>query len=84
MKFLAVCLCLFAGFLGSHAGAQARETGTLPLSIEVGGGYTVIHANAGPGQCGCFFMPGFDAQAGIFGSSRFSALVDVGDRKSVV
>lgn len=81
MKFFAVSLLMFSGLLGAHAGAQALSTGTEPLSVEIGGGYTSIHANAGPGQCGCFYMPGFDAQAGVYGSSRFSVLVDVGRTK---
>jgi opacity protein-like surface antigen len=81
MKLLVASLLIFASLMGAHAGAQAIPVGSTPLSIEVGGGFTSIHANAGPGVCGCFFMNGFDAQAGVYGSSRISALIDVGRTK---
>ena len=81
MKLLVASLLIFASLSGAQAGAQAIPVGSAPLSVEVGGGFTSIHANAGPGVCGCFYMNGFDAQAGVYGSSHFSVLVDVGRTK---
>lgn len=81
MKLSIATLLISASLMGTQMGAQATPVQSSPVSVEFGGGFTSIHANAGPGACGCFFMNGFDAQAGVYGSSRLSVLVDVGRTK---
>ena len=49
-----------------------------PISrLEVGANYNFVHANAPPGQCGCFNLNGGSATALINITPRWSALADI-------
>jgi hypothetical protein len=59
MKLLAASLLivLTTGVFTARAHAQALPSSG-GLALDLGATYTTIHANEGPGQCGCFYMSG--------------------------
>ncbi len=61
--------------LSAHA--QSLPTATR-LSLDASAGYTSIHANEGPGQCGCFFMNGGSGELAIRNSRRTSYVINFG------
>lgn len=78
MKFLAVGLVMIASLAaGGRAYAQALPTGGA-LALDLGGSYTVVHANAPPAQCGCFYMKGFSASVAVKTEHGLSFLFDYG------
>jgi hypothetical protein len=78
MKFLAVGLVVIASFaVGGRASAQALPSGGA-LALDLGGSYTVVHANAPPAQCGCFYMKGFSASVAVKTNHGLSFLFDYG------
>jgi hypothetical protein len=66
MKLLVASLLIVSalGALGTRAQAQALPTAG-GLALDVGATYTTIHANEGPGQCGCFYMSGGSAEFSV-------------------
>jgi outer membrane immunogenic protein len=54
--FIALSAALSAGTL-SGQGTHGTDTSQMPL-LETSVGYTFLHANAPPGQCGCFSANG--------------------------
>lgn len=59
MKLLAASLLivLTTGVFSTRVHAQALPASG-GLNMDLGATYTTIHANEGPGQCGCFYMSG--------------------------
>lgn len=57
--------------------AQALP-GASRFSIDAAAGYTAIHANAGPGVCGCFYMTGASGELAFKNSRRTSFVVNFG------
>lgn len=79
-KNLLIVLGLGAGLLGLGVGsaqAQATPAGT-GLRFDVAGGFTTIHANEGPGVCGCFYMNGGSGEFSITNSHNISFVTNVG------
>jgi outer membrane immunogenic protein len=75
-------LCVVALLVSSSALAdQGRST---PLAeqgsptVSLGLGYDSVLANAGPGQCGCFFLSGGHADLRLGFTGRWSAVADLG------
>ena len=69
---LAVCLS------ASSARGQAEASGGVAASLRVGGGLTALHANAQPGNCGCFFMYGGYGQVGVVRVNGLGLVADYG------
>ena len=67
-----VSLCTGAAFAqGPYA--PARSSG-----FEVAGQFTAVYANAAPGDCGCFFMYGGNAQVAAVSHTGLALVGDVG------
>jgi peptidoglycan-associated lipoprotein len=56
--------------------AAARGQGASPVEVSLG--YSYLHANAPPGQCGCFNMNGGSGAFAANVGHGFSAVADVG------
>jgi outer membrane immunogenic protein len=79
-RTLLIVLGLGAGVSGygsSTAHAQAGVTAS-QLRVDVAGGFTVIHANEGPGVCGCFYMNGGSGEVAVTNSHNISFVTNVG------
>lgn len=81
MKSPFACLVVLAAaalMLGTHpAGAQAFETASTPLSLNLEAGFSAIHANAPPnGGCGCFYFYGFNGQVEVASAGHLSYVFD--------
>lgn len=74
-----VLLVLLLAFPWSLHGQAVgiRGEGSELSRMEVGGNYNFFHANAPPGQCGCFSMNGFSSTFLMNITPRWSALGDV-------
>jgi outer membrane immunogenic protein len=62
MKLLLGVLSFAVVFTTCCASAQSSRTAIWPITYDLEGGISVVHANAGPGTCGCFYMFGGNAQ----------------------
>jgi opacity protein-like surface antigen len=47
-------------------------------TLDIAGGFTAVHANAAPAQCGCFYMYGGSAQVVANDASGISFVFDYG------
>jgi outer membrane immunogenic protein len=77
MKSLATGLLIVLTLGAVSARAQATATAS-QLSVDVAGGFTVIHANEGPGVCGCFFMNGGSGEFSVRNSHNISFVTNFG------
>jgi outer membrane immunogenic protein len=77
MKSFAASLLIVLGLGAASAHAQASSTAS-QLSFDVAGGFTVIHANEGPGVCGCFFMNGGSGEFSIKNTRNISFVTNAG------
>jgi hypothetical protein len=64
MKLLAASLLIVSAFVVSDAHAQGLPASG-GLAVDVAVGYTTIHANEGPGLCGCFYLSGGSAEFSV-------------------
>jgi outer membrane immunogenic protein len=80
MKLLAAGLLIAFTISTCSAHAQVSRAGKWPDTMDLTFGFTTVHANAGPGKCGCYFMYGSDAQ---FEFNRRSGLGVLFDYSSV-
>jgi outer membrane immunogenic protein len=82
MKFFTKSLLIVLGLgvqLLSHASANAQALASATeLHVDVAGGFTVIHANEGPANCGCFFMYGGSGELAVTNSHNISFVTNVG------
>jgi outer membrane immunogenic protein len=79
-KNLLIVLALGAQLAGQgsvRAHAQALPAAT-QLHIDVAGGFTAIHANEGPANCGCFWMTGGTGELSVTNSRDISFVTSVG------
>ena len=77
---LLVCLLLLSA-VAARAQSMAQApfglgVGQAPL-LQVSGQYEATHANAPPGQCGCFWMQGGGIQINLSVRPAWSAMVDL-------
>jgi outer membrane immunogenic protein len=73
---VAILLLAFPWALHGQAISMTGE-GSYISRLEVGGNYNFVHANAPPGQCGCFSLNGGSGTFLINITPRWSALADV-------
>ncbi len=66
-----VSLCL----LSIGASAQSLPAATR-LSLDAAAGFTSVRANEGPGQCGCFYMYGYNVELSIRNSHHTSFVIN--------
>jgi opacity protein-like surface antigen len=80
MKNLLIVLALGTQLVAlgnARAHAQALPAAT-QLHADVAGGFTVIHANEGPANCGCFWMYGGSGGFSVTNSRNISFVTNVG------
>ena len=81
MKYLSTGLRMALGITlaitANHLQAQARSTGS-HMTVDFAGGITAIHANEGPGQCGCFYMIGGNGEVAITNSQHLAFVTNAG------
>lgn len=77
MKGLAAMVLVVATVSGCAAHAQSSASGNSPV-FEIGAEFSTLHANAGPAQCGCFFMYGGSVQAAMVSYRGMALLADFG------
>jgi outer membrane immunogenic protein len=65
------------GLGSARAHAQALPSAT-QQHVDVAGGFTAIHANEGPGNCGCFWMYGGTGEFSVTNSHNVSYVTSVG------
>ncbi len=83
MKYFAASLLIAVGCMASVAEAQSRPPVTDPApTLDLGVGFTTVHANAGPTDCGCFFMYGGSAEVAANDPSGFSFLFNFGETET--
>jgi hypothetical protein len=80
MKLFAASLLIALAAFPYAAHAQVSRAGKWPDTMDLTFGFTAVHANAGPGKCGCYYMFGSDAE---FEFNRRSGLGLVFDYSSV-
>jgi outer membrane immunogenic protein len=66
-----------AGLDTVRAHAQAVSTAS-QLHVDIAGGFTAIHANEGPANCGCFWMYGGSGELAVTNSHNISFVTTVG------
>ncbi len=71
-------LALLLFCLASSAASAQALPGATRFSVDGAAGYTAIHANAGPGVCGCFYMTGASGELAFKNSRRTSFVVNFG------
>jgi hypothetical protein len=57
------------------ASAQSLPAATR-LTLDAAAGFTSVRANEGPGQCGCFYMNGFNAELSVRNSHNTSYVIN--------
>lgn len=66
MKLLVASLLIVSALCAFDTYAEGQALPTAGgLALDVGATYTTIHANEGPGQCGCFYMSGGSAEFSV-------------------
>jgi outer membrane immunogenic protein len=78
LRNLAALILMMALSAASHAQAIALglSQGEIPR-LEVGGNYNYFHANAPPGQCGCFAMNGGSGTVVLNVRPAWSVVADI-------
>jgi outer membrane immunogenic protein len=76
LLFLALTMGLISPVLHGQVTAPAGRDFALPRA-EVSLAYSPTEANAGPGQCGCFFMNGASVEGNFRTYRAFTTVVDV-------
>lgn len=61
---------------------QGDKAAAVAAPIEVSIGYSYLHANQGPGQCGCFNLNGGSAEVAFYVDRGFSAVADLSGEHS--
>src|ERR1700748_1843278 len=69
-------LSVLSGVLHAQAISMGGFQGDIPR-FEVGANYNYFHANAPPGQCGCFSMNGGSATFLVNITPKWSGVADV-------
>jgi outer membrane immunogenic protein len=77
MKYFAASLLIVMSLGTGLAHAQSTPTASR-LAVDVAAGFTSIHANEGPGQCGCFFINGGSGEFSVTNSHDLSFVTNVG------
>lgn len=80
-----VSLSLFLVLVVAGRSARAQSTAQAPFglevgqapAVEIGGQFEATHANAPPGQCGCFWMQGGGVAINLSVRPAWSAMTDV-------
>jgi hypothetical protein len=73
---LLLVLASLSGVLHSQAIPTGTERGVLPR-VEIGANYNYFHANAPPGQCGCFALNGGSGAVVVNLTRVWSGVADV-------
>ena len=79
MKSIVAVMLIAIGACCSTLRAQTPPQGSsAPRGVEIAGTFTMVRANAAPGDCGCFFMYGGGAQAAVVNRVGVAFLFDYG------
>ena len=78
IKTLLLLLIVTVGQANRTLHAQVSYAGEWPSTWDIAAGPSIVHANAGAGNCGCFFMNGAFIQFSITRGSGLGTLVDYG------
>ena len=78
MKAFATIVLVIVTLCAGVSYAQSPATGFTARDLEIEGGFTAIRANAAPGDCGCFYMYGGNAQVSMATHKGLSILLDYG------
>lgn len=73
----AVLAALASGGSGLFAQVAPEGRGHAEPPVEASFAYSLVRSNAGPGDCGCFFMNGGNSEVAIHAFRDISAVVDV-------
>jgi peptidoglycan-associated lipoprotein len=74
--FMSLSAGAFAQAVGAGGGSYGLMEGDVPRG-EVGLNYNFIHANAPPGQCGCFSLNGGSATFALNLRPRWAGIADI-------
>ncbi len=75
----ALPIMLLAVCMASVCRAQGIATAAREANVDFAAGFVVIHSNAGPTDCGCFYQLGGNIQASAARPSGIGLVFDVGE-----